>query len=170
MSLRKKTWISCINGVRIFNINHYTFSHLKRPFYRAKKIRKKRKINSRNFTYDGLTFSCSSFLLEQVKEHVILVIFQKDYLSCIWKQNINKLWFIRWVDVLNEKRCKSGSINACAPRRGTGCTAPSSWPRGFSARAQCNSGCRRPFAAASGAPLALIPRRSARTRPSACAR
>ena len=30
---------------------------------------------------------------------MILVIFQKDYLSCIWKQNINKLWFIRWVDV-----------------------------------------------------------------------
>ncbi len=70
MSLRKKTWISCINGVRIFNINHYTFSHLKRPFYRAKKIRKKRKINSRNFTYDGLTFSCSSFLLEQVKDEI----------------------------------------------------------------------------------------------------
>jgi hypothetical protein len=33
-------------------------------------------------------------------KHVILVIFQKDYLSCIWKQNINKLWFIRWVGVV----------------------------------------------------------------------
>ena len=57
-----------------------------------------------------------------------------------------------------------------APRRGTGCTAPSSLPRGFSARGQCNSGCRRLFAAASGAPPALAPRRTARTRPSTCAR
>jgi len=52
-----------------------------------------------------------------------------------------------------------------APRRGTGCTAPSSWPRGFSARGQCSSGCRRPFAAASGALLVLILNNIARTRP-----
>jgi len=38
----------------------YTFYHLKRPFYRAKN-KKKCKINSRNFTYDGLTFSSSFF-------------------------------------------------------------------------------------------------------------
>jgi hypothetical protein len=37
-----------------------------------------RKINSRNFTYDGLTFSCSSFLLEQVKDE-------------IWKQKLDGL-------------------------------------------------------------------------------
>ena len=41
----------------------------KTPILLGKKIRKKCKINSRNFTYDGLTFSCSSFLLlEQVKD------------------------------------------------------------------------------------------------------
>jgi len=45
------------------------------PFYISnadfngiKKI-KKHKINSRNFTYDGLTFSCS-FLLKQVKDEM----------------------------------------------------------------------------------------------------
>ena len=57
-----------------------------------------------------------------------------------------------------------------APRRGTGYTAPSSLPRGFSARGQYNSLHRRPFAAASGVFPALAPRRIARTRPSACAR
>ena len=41
----------------------------KTPILLGKKIRKKCKNNSRNFTYDGLTFSCSSFLLlEQVKD------------------------------------------------------------------------------------------------------
>ena len=64
----------------------------------------------------------------------------------------------------------SVKLRPCVPRRGTGCRAPSSWPRGFSARAQCSSGCRRPFAAAGGVFPALAPRRSARTRPSACAR
>jgi len=39
-----------------FGSRHYTFSHLKRPFYWTKN-KKKCKINSRNFTYDGLTFS-----------------------------------------------------------------------------------------------------------------
>ncbi len=57
-----------------------------------------------------------------------------------------------------------------APRRGTGCRAPSSWPRGFSARGQCNSGCRRPFAGAGGVFPVLVPRSTARTRPSACVR
>jgi hypothetical protein len=28
------------------------------------------KINSRNFTYDSLTFSCSSLVLEQVKDEI----------------------------------------------------------------------------------------------------
>ena len=40
----------------------------KTPFIDAKK-EKKCKINSRNFTYDGLTFS-TSFLLEVVKDEI----------------------------------------------------------------------------------------------------
>ena len=47
----------------------YTFSHFKRPFYRAKN-KKKCKINSRNFTYDSLTFSFSVFILEEVKDEI----------------------------------------------------------------------------------------------------
>ena len=47
----------------------YTFSHLKRPFYRAKN-KKKCKINSRNFTYDGLTFSSSFWIFEEVKDEI----------------------------------------------------------------------------------------------------
>ena len=46
------------------------------PFYISnadfndiKKI-KKYKINSRNFTYDGLTFSSSVFILEEVKDEI----------------------------------------------------------------------------------------------------
>lgn len=35
-----------------------------------KKIRKKSKINSRNFTYNGLTFSSSLFLVEDVKDEI----------------------------------------------------------------------------------------------------
>ena len=56
------------NIIKIFNIiekikycnlyNIYTFSHLKCPFYWTKN-KKKCKINSRSFTYDGLTFSSS---------------------------------------------------------------------------------------------------------------
>ena len=34
------------------------------------KNKKKCKINSRNFTYDGLTFSCSSFVMKQVKDEI----------------------------------------------------------------------------------------------------
>uniref|UniRef100_A0A6C0EUF7 Uncharacterized protein n=1 Tax=viral metagenome TaxID=1070528 RepID=A0A6C0EUF7_9ZZZZ len=40
------------------------------PILLGKKIRKKCKINNRNFTYDGLTFSCSSFVMEQVKDEI----------------------------------------------------------------------------------------------------
>jgi hypothetical protein len=39
------------------------------PILTAKKI-KKRKINSRNFTYDGLTFSSSGYILEEVKDEI----------------------------------------------------------------------------------------------------
>jgi hypothetical protein len=42
----------------------------KTPILLGKKIRKKCKINSRNFTYDGLTFSYSLFLLEDVKDEI----------------------------------------------------------------------------------------------------
>ena len=46
----------------------YTFLHFKRRPNDTKN-NKKCKINSRNFTYDGLTFS-SSFLLEDVKDEI----------------------------------------------------------------------------------------------------
>ena len=55
--------------LNLFNqINKIVYSYS--IFYRAKKIRKKRKINSRNFTYDGLTFSSSVFILEEVKDGI----------------------------------------------------------------------------------------------------
>jgi len=47
----------------------YTFSHFKRPFYWAKN-KKKCKINSRNFTYDGLTFSSSFLVSGEVRKGV----------------------------------------------------------------------------------------------------
>ena len=45
------------------------------PFYISNadfnsKKNKKCKINSRNFTYDGLTFSSSVFILEEVKDEI----------------------------------------------------------------------------------------------------
>ena len=40
------------------------------PILIGKKNKKKCKINSRNFTYDGLTFSSSLFLLEDVKDEI----------------------------------------------------------------------------------------------------
>ena len=42
----------------------------KTPISQSKKNKKKCKINSRNFTYDGLTFSSSLFLLEDVKDEI----------------------------------------------------------------------------------------------------
>ena len=50
------------------SIFYYTFLHFKRRPNDAKN-KKKCKINSRNFTYDGLTFS-SLFLLEDVKDDI----------------------------------------------------------------------------------------------------
>ena len=53
-------------------IIHHVSLHLftfQTPILTAKKI-KKCKINSRNFTYDGLTFSSSLFLLEEVKDEI----------------------------------------------------------------------------------------------------
>ena len=55
------------------------------PFYISNadfndiKNKKKHKINSRNFTYDGLTFSSSFWIFEEVKDE-------------IWKHN-GRYWF-----------------------------------------------------------------------------
>ena len=51
-----------------FCIYFYTFLYFKRRANDAKN-KKKCKINSRNFTYDCLTFS-SSFLLKDVKDEI----------------------------------------------------------------------------------------------------
>ena len=40
------------------------------PILIGKKNKKKCKINSRNFTYDGLIFSSSVFILEEVKDEI----------------------------------------------------------------------------------------------------
>ena len=42
----------------------------KTPILLDKKIRKKRKITSRNFTYDGLTFSYSFWIFEEVTDEI----------------------------------------------------------------------------------------------------
>jgi len=55
-----------VNIITPFNIY---YASLKRRFLRHKK-NKKHKINSRNFTYDGLTFSSSVFILEEVKDEI----------------------------------------------------------------------------------------------------
>ena len=41
----------------------------KTPILKAKN-KKKCKINGRNFTYDGLTFSSSGFILKEVKDEI----------------------------------------------------------------------------------------------------
>jgi len=38
--------------------------------FTGQKNKKRHKINSRNFTYDGLTFSSSVFILEEVKDGI----------------------------------------------------------------------------------------------------
>ena len=55
--------------ILFIHCNLHLFS-FKTPILLGKKIRKKCKINSRNFTYDGLTFSSSLFLLEDVKDEI----------------------------------------------------------------------------------------------------
>ena len=45
-----------------FNISNAEFKGIKKI--------KKHKINSRNFTYDGLIFSSSVFILEEVKDEI----------------------------------------------------------------------------------------------------
>ena len=49
---------------------HLHLCTFKTPILEDKKNMQKCKINSRNFTYDGLTFSCSSLVLEQVKDEI----------------------------------------------------------------------------------------------------
>jgi hypothetical protein len=56
-----------VNGqINCITLHLFTFQT---PIFTAKKI-KKHKINSRNFTYDGLTFSSSVFILEEVKDEI----------------------------------------------------------------------------------------------------
>ena len=50
-------------------INYITPFYISNADFNGIKKIKKHKINSRNFTYDGLTFSCS-FLLKQVKDEI----------------------------------------------------------------------------------------------------
>jgi uncharacterized membrane protein len=58
----KPYWVNLIHIL----LHLFTFQT---PILTAKKI-KKCKINSRNFTYDGLTFSSSGFILEEVKDEI----------------------------------------------------------------------------------------------------
>ncbi len=51
-----------INVITPFNISNADFNGIKKI--------KKYKINSSNFTYDGLTFSSSVFILEEVKDEI----------------------------------------------------------------------------------------------------
>jgi hypothetical protein len=57
------------------------------PILTAKKI-KKRKINSRNFTYDGLTFSSSGFILEEVKDEICVTCEKHNGRSCFSIQQL----------------------------------------------------------------------------------
>jgi len=59
------------------NNNNICILHLfsfKTPILQSKKIRKKCKINSRNFTYDGLTFSSSFWIFEEVKDEICVLV------------------------------------------------------------------------------------------------
>ena len=49
-------------GFTPFNISNADFNNIKKI--------KRHKINSRNFTYDGLIFSSSVFILEEVKDEI----------------------------------------------------------------------------------------------------
>jgi hypothetical protein len=51
-----------VDGITPFYISNADFNDIKKI--------KKYKINSRNFTYDGLTFSSSVFILEEVKDEI----------------------------------------------------------------------------------------------------
>ena len=77
-------WLNVVHSLRIISLKAgglkgfymlgvCKYLHLfsfKTPILLGKKIRKKCKINSRNFTYDGLTFSSSFWLLEEVKDEI----------------------------------------------------------------------------------------------------
>ena len=63
----------------------------KTPILQSKKIRKKCKINSRNFTYDGLTFSSSFWIFEEVKDEI----WKHNGRSCLSIQDcVNFIMFI----------------------------------------------------------------------------
>ena len=60
----------CIDFPKYAPNNSITPFLISNAHFIEQKNKKKCKINSRNFTYDGLTFSCSSFVLEQVKDEI----------------------------------------------------------------------------------------------------
>jgi len=64
MKKKRTKFVKCV----LLKLHLFTFQT---PILTAKKI-KKCKINSRNFTYDGLTFSSSGFSLweEEVKDEI----------------------------------------------------------------------------------------------------
>jgi len=51
-------------------VKHITPFYISNADFNDIKKIKKHKINSRNFTYDGLTFSSSVFILEEVKDEI----------------------------------------------------------------------------------------------------
>ena len=64
----------------------------KTPILIGKKNKKKCKINSRNFTYDGLTFSSSFWIFEEVKDEI----WKHNGRSCVSIQDCVK--FIMFID------------------------------------------------------------------------
>ena len=61
--------MSAIFSISLEILFIFTPFYISNADFNGKKI-KKRKINSRNFTYDGLTFSSSGFILEEVKDEI----------------------------------------------------------------------------------------------------
>jgi hypothetical protein len=57
------------NYIFQISVSLHLFS-FKTPILQSKKIRKKCKINSRNFTYNGLTFFSSFWIFEEVKDEI----------------------------------------------------------------------------------------------------
>jgi hypothetical protein len=58
------------SGDNIMAMSFITPFLISNAHFNRQKIKKKYKINSRNFTYDGLTFSSSVFILEEVKDEI----------------------------------------------------------------------------------------------------
>ena len=74
-----------------YNNSELHLFSFKTPILQSKKIRKKCKINSRNFTYDGLTFSSSFWIFEEVKDEI----WKHNGRSCLSIQDcVNFIMFI----------------------------------------------------------------------------